>query len=62
MDLEAPFEPPMASAEMGEAAENLEGSETLGLDQKRAEVRGEEYQTREEAGSDRPASGQAFQF
>lgn len=52
----------MASAEMGEAAENLGGSETSGLDQKRAEVRGEEYQTREEAGSDRPASGQAFQF
>lgn len=47
---------------MGEVAENLEGSETAGLDQKRAEVRGEEYQMREEAGSDQPASVQAFQF
>lgn len=52
----------MASAEMDEAAENLEESEILDLDQKRAEVRGAGYQTREEAGSDRPVSVQAFRF
>lgn len=52
----------MASAEMDEAAENLEESEILDLVQKRPEVRGEGYQTRAEAGSDQPASVQAFQF
>lgn len=62
MDLEAPFEPPRASAEMDEAAENLEESEILDLDQKRAEVRGAGYQMREGAGSDQPASVQVFQF
>lgn len=62
MDLEAPFELPLVSAEMDEAAENLEESEILDLDQKRAEVRGEGCQMREEAGSDQPASVQAVQF
>lgn len=52
----------MASAEMDEAAENLVESEILDLDQKRAEVQGEEYQMREEVGSDQPVSVQAFQF
>lgn len=52
----------MASAETDEAAENLEESEISDLDQKRAEVRGEGYQMREEAGSDQPVSVQAFQF
>lgn len=47
---------------MDEAAENLEESEILDLDQKRAEVQGEGYQMREGAGSDQPASVQAFQF
>lgn len=62
MDPGAPFEPPMASAEMDEAAENLEESEILDLVQKKPEVRGEAYQMKAEAGSDQPVSVQAFQF
>lgn len=52
----------MASAGMGEAAGSLEGSEVLDPVPRRAEARGEGYQTTVVAGSDQPVSVQAFQF
>lgn len=63
MDLEAPFEPcSLTAAEMDEAVENLEESETLDLVLERAGVPGEGCQMKEEAESAQPASVQVFQF
>lgn len=52
----------MTAAEMDEAVENLEESETLDLVLERAGVPGEGCQMKEEAESAQPVSVQVFQF